>query len=172
MSFANQVYLPSGTYALINARYNHRISFNEQDECLSTSGDDYGVSSSFHSSSQRPSWPFRWLSSGPFHSSRTRSGLFKAHQTCLWISHQMQRKEKTWLQWRIRLSHISLSSSAILGKLNPTCHSRLLFSSPTNWYFPARIYSQSQPQLFWSLPNGDEGTAVSKLLPHLALLDT
>ena len=46
MSFADDKFLPSGTYAIINTAYNRCISFNEPDDCLSTSGDDYGVSSS------------------------------------------------------------------------------------------------------------------------------
>jgi hypothetical protein len=43
MSFADDKFLPSGAYAIINFEYNRSIAFSEQEECLSTSGDDYEV---------------------------------------------------------------------------------------------------------------------------------
>ena len=45
MSFAEERFLPSGTYAIINAEYNRSITYSEVDQCLSTTSDDYGVSS-------------------------------------------------------------------------------------------------------------------------------
>jgi hypothetical protein len=45
MSFAEERFLPSGTYAIINAEYGRSIAYSELDQCLTTS-DDYGVSSS------------------------------------------------------------------------------------------------------------------------------
>jgi len=44
MSLADDKFLPTGTYAIVNAEYNHSIVFSEQDQCLSTSSaDEYGV---------------------------------------------------------------------------------------------------------------------------------
>jgi len=44
MSLSEDKFLPTGTYAIINAEYNHSIALDEQDQCLSTSKvDDYGV---------------------------------------------------------------------------------------------------------------------------------
>ena len=44
MSLAEDKFLPTGTYIILNAEYNHSIAFDEQDQCLSTSNvDDYGV---------------------------------------------------------------------------------------------------------------------------------
>jgi hypothetical protein len=44
MSFADDKFLPSGTYSIINVGYNCPISFSGQDEYLSTSVGDYAVS--------------------------------------------------------------------------------------------------------------------------------
>jgi len=44
MSLSEDKFLLTGTYAIINAEYNHSIALDEQDQCLSTSKvDDYGV---------------------------------------------------------------------------------------------------------------------------------
>lgn len=41
MALADDKFLPTGTYAIVNAEYKHSIAFNEQDQCLSTSSVDY-----------------------------------------------------------------------------------------------------------------------------------
>lgn len=121
MSFAEERFLPSGTYVIINAEYSRSIAYSEVDQCLSTTSDNYEVSSSFI-------W-LCWglvvtalrLSSGPSYSSRTRNGPFKVLQMSLWILHHRQRREKTSFQWRIHQSHTNGWSSVIWGQLIPTC---------------------------------------------------
>ncbi|KAI6009768.1 hypothetical protein BKA83DRAFT_4415326 [Pisolithus microcarpus] len=41
MSFVDDKFLPSGNYAIINVGHNRPISFNEENECLSTSSAEY-----------------------------------------------------------------------------------------------------------------------------------
>jgi len=43
MSLADDKFLLTGTYAIINAEYNHSTAFSEQDNGLSSSSDDCGV---------------------------------------------------------------------------------------------------------------------------------
>ena len=44
MSFADDKFIPTGTYAIINAKYNLSLAFSEEDQSLSASrGDEYGV---------------------------------------------------------------------------------------------------------------------------------
>ncbi|KAJ7933610.1 hypothetical protein B0H13DRAFT_1855853 [Mycena leptocephala] len=58
MAFADDMFLLSGTYAIVNFEYNRSIAFSEQEECLSTSSDDYGWTISFLANK-------KWTTQGP-----------------------------------------------------------------------------------------------------------
>ena len=44
-TLADDKFLPSGTYAIMNVASNRYIALSEEDEGLSTSNEEYGVSS-------------------------------------------------------------------------------------------------------------------------------
>ncbi|KAF8803265.1 hypothetical protein BYT27DRAFT_7260300 [Phlegmacium glaucopus] len=135
MSLADDKFLPTGTYAIINAEYDHSIAFSEQDQCLSTAGaDDYSVL-----------YLKRLLErvlivssySGQSHSSRTRNGLSKV---------------------LLMYQSISVEGEDVIWAKNPPKPHQWVIKRHSEAVQLYMIYSPSQSHLFWSLPNADQGT--------------
>ena len=59
-SLADDKFLPSGTYAIMNVASNHYIALSEEDEGLLTSNEEYGVSSLLPMSLINPSNITEW----------------------------------------------------------------------------------------------------------------
>ncbi|KAJ7884836.1 hypothetical protein B0H14DRAFT_3740925 [Mycena olivaceomarginata] len=128
MSFADSKFLPSGAYAIINVEYNRSIAFSEQEECLSTSGDDYEWTITFLANK-------KWTIQGP-------SDVFVDIPPDSESGEDVSSVESPFKphQWVIK-RHSGDAQSYI-------------------------IYSPTRPELFWTLPNADEGTAPQLDVDH------
>ncbi|KAF8188174.1 hypothetical protein K438DRAFT_1972362 [Mycena galopus ATCC 62051] len=128
MSFADDKFLPSGVYAIINFEHNRSIAFNKQEECLSTSGDDYEWTISFLANK-------KWTIQGPSDVFIDIAPESEAGDDASPVKNPLKPH-----QWVIK-RHAGEAQSYI-------------------------IYSPSQPELFWRLPNDDERTAPQLDVDH------